>query len=218
MTRVVSATERLVLAGSAGALEAVVEMPSGSVIPGAFMVVCHPHPLHGGTMDNKVVTTLARAAHELGVPTIRFNFRGVGSSAGSFGEGRGETLDALTAVACGRQRWPDAGLWLAGFSFGGYVALRASTTRGVGSVERLVTIAPALGRNYGSVREIAIPECPWLVVQGDADDVIDGNLVIDWTQQLQPPPQLVVLPGVGHFFHGQLNILQQQVASFLRGA
>ena len=214
MTRV--ATERVVLAGSAGALEAVVEVPAEAAIPGTFMVVCHPHPLHGGTMDNKVVSTLSRAAHELGVPTIRFNFRGVGGSDGSFAEGRGETLDALTVVAWGRQRWPDAGLWIAGFSFGGFVALRASTTRGVGSVERLVTIAPALGSNYGSLREIDVPGCPWLIVQGDADDVIDGSLVMDWAAQLEPPPTLVVLPDVGHFFHGQLNTLQQQVVNFLR--
>ncbi|MEO6081417.1 MAG: alpha/beta hydrolase [Steroidobacteraceae bacterium] len=214
-----AASERLQLAGGAGAIEAVLEIPAptASTAPAAFMVVCHPHPLHAGTMDNKVVTTLARCAHELGVPTIRFNFRGVGASAGSFDAGRGETEDALTAVAFGRQRWPDAALWLAGFSFGGYVALRASTTRGVGAVDRLVTIAPALGSNFGSVREISVPTCPWLIVQGDADDVIDGNVVIDWAAQLQPAPTLAVLPGVGHFFHGQLLALQQQVIPFLRG-
>ena len=211
--------ERLQLAGSAGALEAVVETPAAAAAaPAAFMVVCHPHPLHAGTMDNKVVTTLARCAHELDVPTIRFNFRGVGGSAGTFDEGRGETDDVLAAVACGRQRWPDAALWLAGFSFGGYVALRACTTRGVGTVDRLVTIAPALGRNYGSVREISVPTCPWLIVQGDADEVIDGNVVIDWAEQLEPPPTLAVLAGVGHYFHGQLLALQQHVVPFLRRA
>jgi alpha/beta superfamily hydrolase len=211
--------ERLQLAGSAGALEAVVEVPAAvAAAPAAFMVVCHPHPLHAGTMDNKVVTTLARCAHELEMPSIRFNFRGVGASAGSFDAGRGETEDVLAAVALGRQRWPDAILWLAGFSFGGYVALRASTTRGVGAVAKLVTIAPALGRNYGSVREISVPNCPWLIVQGDADEVIDGNVVIDWAGQLEPPPTLAVLPGVGHYFHGQLLTLQQHVVPFLRQA
>jgi len=85
----------------------------------------------------------------LGVPSLRFNFRGVGASEGAFDEGRGETLDAIAAVAFGRQCWPDASLWLAGFSFGGVVALRASTTRGVGVVRKLVTVAPALGRNFG---------------------------------------------------------------------
>lgn len=207
--------ELLRLAGAAGAIEAVVEDPGIAAQPTAFMVVCHPHPLHGGTLHNKVVTTLARCAHERGAPSIRFNYRGVGASAGEFDEGRGETQDALAAVAYGRQRWPAAELWLAGFSFGGHVALRASTTRGVGTVSRLVTVAPALGRNYGSVREVSVPSCPWLIVQGDADDVIDGNMVIEWAAMFEPPPQLVVLPGVGHYFHGQLSALHDNVVPFL---
>lgn len=208
--------EPLELQGPVGRLEAVIEDPSPGTAPKAFLVVCHPHPLHGGTMTNKVVTTLARTAHALGVPSLRFNFRGVGASEGAFDEGRGETLDALTAVSSGRQRWPDAELWLAGFSFGGVVALRASTTRGVGVVSRLVTVAPALGRNFGSVREISVPSCPWLVVQGDADEVIDGDLVIDWAGQIEPAPQLAVMPGVGHYFHGHLPALQETVTGFFR--
>jgi len=168
-------------------------------------------------MTNKVVTTLARTAHGMGVPTIRFNFRGVGASGGSFDEGRGEIDDALAVVAHGRERWPQAAMWLAGFSFGGVIALRASTTRGVGRLARLVTVAPALGGNFGSVRDISLPNCPWLVVQGDADEVIDGKLVIDWVNQLDPAPRLAVLPGVGHYFHGQLALLQDTVAPFLRG-
>jgi alpha/beta superfamily hydrolase len=209
--------ERLVLAGSAGALEAVADIPAEAAAPAAFMVICHPHPLHGGAMTNKVVTTLARAAHELAVPTVRFNFRGVGASAGTFDNGRGEVEDAIAAVAWGRQRWPDAQLWLGGFSFGGVVALRASTAGDAGEVLRLVTVAPALAANFATLRDITVPPCPWLIVQGDADEVIDGAAVINWAAQLQPPPQLVVLPGVGHYFHGQLNVLQQHVESFLQG-
>lgn len=166
-------------------------------------------------MTNKVVTTLARTAHELGVPSLRFNYRGVGESSGSFDEGRGETDDALSVVAWGRQRWPDAQLWLGGFSFGGVVALRASTTSGLGSIARLVTVAPALASNYDAVRDIVVPNCPWLIVQGDADEVVDARTVIDWAARLQPPPRLVVLPGVGHYFHGQLGALQEQVLPFL---
>jgi hypothetical protein len=215
MTTPLPRAEPVVIAGPAGALEAVVEDPSPGTAPRAFLVVCHPHPLHGGTMTNKVVTTLARTAHALGIPSLRFNFRGVGASEGAFDEGRGEIADALAVVAFGRQRWPEASLWLAGFSFGGVVALRASTTRGVGVVEKLVTIAPALGRNFGSVRDISIPGSPWMVVQGDADEVIDGDLVIDWAGQLDPAPRLEVLPGVGHFFHGHLPALQSVVADFL---
>ena len=210
------ALEPVRIEGPAGALEAVLEDPAAGVAPRAFMVVCHPHPQHGGTMTNKVVTTLARTAHAMGVPSLRFNYRGVGASAGSFDDGRGEIEDALAVVAFGRQRWPDAQLWLAGFSFGGVVALRASTTRGVGQVAKLVTVAPALGRNFGSLREVSVPNCPWLIVQGGNDEVIDGELVIDWAEQLEPAPQLVVLPDTGHYFHGKLSLLQESVAPFLQ--
>jgi alpha/beta superfamily hydrolase len=215
MTHPLPRVEPVQISGPAGLLEAVAEDPSPGTAPAAFLVVCHPHPLHGGSMTNKVVTTLARTAHARGVPSLRFNFRGVGASEGTFDDGSGETQDVLATVAFGRQRWPDASLWLAGFSFGGVVALRATTTRGVGAVEKLVTVAPALGRNFGSMRDISVPSCPWLVVQGDADEVIDGKLVIDWAAQLEPAPTLVVLPGVGHFFHGHLPDLQNAVAAFL---
>jgi uncharacterized protein len=207
--------EPVKLEGRAGVLEAVAETPVEDA-PEAFMVICHPHPLHGGTMTNKVVTTLARSAHEVSMPTLRFNFRGVGASAGSFDEGRGETDDALAAIAWGRQRWPAATLWLAGFSFGGFVALRASTAPDAGSVGKLVTVAPALAHNFGTVHDIRVPGCPWLIIQGDADDVVDASVVTQWSTELQPPPRLVTLAGVGHFFHGNLGALQQQVVPFLR--
>jgi len=205
---------RLSLAGTAGKLETMVEVPAGVTAPAAFLVVCHPHPLHGGTMDNKVVTTLARTAREIGVPTMRFNYRGVGTSEGGFDEGRGEIQDALTVVSHGRELWPDAVLWLAGFSFGGVVALRACTTRGVGKVDRLLTVAPALGSHYTAPNQIQVPECPWLIVQGTADDVVDPQLADAWSGLLEPPPRVVLLPGVGHFFHGKLNELQQHAGRF----
>jgi uncharacterized protein len=209
--------QSITIDGPVGGLQAIVEEPDAPIPPAAFMVVCHPHPLQGGTMDNKVATTLARCAHEPGAASIRFNFRGVGASEGSFDEGRGEVDDALAAVAYGRQRWPDAALWLAGFSFGGYVALRASTTRGSGQVDRLVTVAPAMARHFGSAREIDAPGCPWQIIQGDADEVIDANVVIAWAQLIEPPPTLAVFPGVGHFFHGQLRALRAAVVPFLAG-
>jgi alpha/beta superfamily hydrolase len=205
---------RINLAGTAGRLEAVVEVPQGVATPAAFLVACHPHPLHGGTMENKVVTTLARSARDLGVPTIRFNFRGVGASEGSFDDGRGETEDALTAVAHGRALWPDALLWLAGFSFGGAVALRASTRSGVGKVDRLLTVAPALGSHYPAPDQIQVPACPWLIVQGGADEVVDPRLAVEWAARLEPSPRVALLPGVGHFFHGKLNELQQRATQF----
>jgi alpha/beta superfamily hydrolase len=209
-------TESVLLHGPAGVLEAVIETPEDADTS-HFMVVCHPHPQHGGTMHNKVVTTLARTAHALNVPTIRFNYRGVGNSAGSYDGGRGETDDALAAVASGRQRWPGAALWLAGFSFGGIVALRASTRDEAGAVQRLVTVAPALGREFTDPADIALPGCPWLIVQGDADDVIDGALVIEWGRRLGAAAHLAVMPGAGHFFHGRLAELSAQVRPFLAG-
>lgn len=208
-------SEPLTLTGRAGALEAIADLPDAADAPAAFMVVCHPHPLHGGTMTNKVVTTLARCAHLKGVPTLRFNYRGVGASAGTFDEGRGELDDALTAVAAGRQRWPDAELWLAGFSFGGIIALRAATHPDAGKVSRLITVAPALGREFSDPASIVLPSCPWLIVQGDSDEVIDGALVIDWATRIAPAAQLAVLPNVGHYFHGRLADLTDQVTAFL---
>ncbi|HEY2035527.1 MAG TPA: alpha/beta fold hydrolase [Steroidobacteraceae bacterium] len=207
--------ERLRIAGPAGDIEALVEipaeMPAAGGAPRRFGVVCHPHPLHGGTLDNKVVYTLARAFVELGVPSIRFNFRGVGASGGGYDEGRGETADALAVIAYGRERWPGASLWLAGFSFGGAVALRAA---GQARAERLVTIAPGVTRV--SMEGVASPTCPWLIVQGDADDVVDPAAVQEWASRQSPAPEVRLLPGAGHFFHGRLHELRQVVLDFLR--
>ena len=208
--------ERITLKGPAGAIEAIFEDPTApdAPPPKAFAVVCHPHPQHAGTMHNKVVSTLARSCNELGVPAIRFNFRGVGESAGTFDDGRGETDDALAVVAMGRQRWPDAALWLAGFSFGGYIALRAAS--GGARATQLITVAPAFTRYFESPGAVPMPGCPWLIVQGDADEVIEPKVVIDWAARLSPPPRLVVLAGVGHYFHGKLNELSEAVTAAVR--
>ena len=205
--------ERLTLAGPAGGLEALIETPQAEApvtVPAAFGVVCHPHPLYGGTMDNKVVWTLARAFQQVGAPTIRFNFRGVGASAGSHDEGRGESADALAVIAWGRQRWPQAQLWLAGFSFGGAVAVRVA---GEAQPVRLVAVAP--GINKTDVSAAAAPGCPWLIVQGDADDVVPADVVISWARRLSPTPELSVLPGAGHYFHGRINELRDTVLGFM---
>jgi len=214
--------ERVRLPGPAGEIEALVEMPADAVTgaeqraetgaaPARFGVVCHPHPLYGGTLDNKVVYTLARAFLELGVPSIRFNFRGVGGSSGSYDDGRGETADALAVIAYGRERWPGASLWLAGFSFGGAVAVRAAAQAGP---ERLVAVAPGITRV--AMEGVGSPACPWLVVQGDADDVIEPAAVLDWAGRQSIAPAVRVLPGAGHFFHGRLHELRATVLDFLR--
>jgi len=204
--------ERVEIPGPAGVLQVLVDVPEGAALD-RFAVCCHPHPLQGGTMDNKVIHTVARTFNELGVPTIRFNFRGVGTSAGAFDEGVGETEDALAAVAYGRERWPNAALWLGGFSFGGAIAVRAAATT---HPAMLVTVSPAVTRL--DVSNVVVPACPWLVIQGDADDVIPPQAVLEWAESLQPPPTVQVLEGAGHFFHGRLHDLRETILAFAQSA
>ena len=207
--------ERVTLQGPEGDIEARIEIPQavheGLERASAFGVICHPHPLFGGTLDNKVVYSLARAFHDLNVPTIRFNFRGVGKSAGSFADGLGETEDALAVVAAGREKWPEAELWLGGFSFGGAVAVRVAATA---NPARLVTVAPAIRRV--SLEGVPAPTCPWLIVQGDTDELVNYQEVIDWASKLPHPPEIALLPGVEHFFHGKLNELRDAITQFAR--
>lgn len=199
------------MAGPAGALETLIETASDAPPP-AFGVICHPHSLFGGTLQNKVVHTLARSFQELGAATIRFNFRGVGGSAGSFAEGIGETDDALAVIAAGARRWPGAEVWLGGFSFGGAVAVRAASRAGA---KFLATVAPAV--TLIDVTGIKVPDCPWLIVQGDADELVNPQSVVAWAAHLAPAPQVELLPGAGHFFHGRLRELTSLVVDFARG-
>jgi hypothetical protein len=174
-------------------------------------VVCHPHPLHGGTLQNKVVHTLARAMQEAGAATVRFNFRGVGRSAGAYADGIGEADDALAVAAWARARWNCDALWLGGFSFGAAVALRAAATA---RPVRLVTVAPPVGRLI--TQQIERPACPWLIVQGDADELVDCASVQRWARDYAPDaPELLVLEGAEHFFHGRLVELRSGVLRFL---
>jgi uncharacterized protein len=211
-------TEALMIDGPAGKLEALLEQPpplaeSQDASPSAFAVLCHPHPLHGGTMHNKVVYTLARACQERAMPTLRFNYRGVGASAGSYDEGRGETQDTLAVIAAGRARWPQAALTLAGFSFGAVVSLMAAAAA---APSRLISVAPAVARV--GLDSMARPACPWLIIQGDADEVVDAREVQAFAARFSPPPQLVLLPGVGHFFHRRLDDLRDAAIAFLAAA
>ncbi len=202
--------EALTIHGPAGSIEGLLEAPQGA--DGMRVaVLCHPHPQHQGTMMNKVVHTLSRAMNELGMPAIRFNFRGVGASEGSFAGGLGETDDALAVINWARQHYPDAELCLLGFSFGGMVAARAALSA---DPVQLITVAPAVSR-MAKLLAGCQPVCPWLIVQGEADEVVACAEVVEWANELEPGPELVVVPDTGHFFHGRLTKLREVVVSHL---
>jgi uncharacterized protein len=203
------ATETVVIEGPVGALEAIVDTPA-TADTSRVAVICHPHPVYGGTMTNKVAHMLARSFNEFGLPAVRFNYRGVGASAGTYDEGNGETDDALAVLDWAAQRWPGAQLWLGGFSFGGSVAIRAAVAR---DAQRLVTVAPAVQRI--SVDNTRLPRCPWLLVQGDNDELVDAAEMQRWVASLESPPEVSLLPGVDHFFHGRLNELRSVVLAWL---
>ena len=205
-------SERFFIAGPAGRLQALLEEPADGAPQGA-VVVCHPHPQHGGTMHNKVAHTLARSFVRLGFAALRFNFRGTEQSEGRFDEGIGELDDALAAIAWMRARYAGQPLWLSGFSFGAAIAVRAAM---VGAVSGLVSVAPAVSRFANGLD--GQPDCRWLIVQGDEDELVTVEETIDWLNTLQPGPELHVFAGAEHFFHGRLGELREAVTAFVGGA
>jgi alpha/beta superfamily hydrolase len=196
----------LLLPGPVGALELVCALPDAERARAGVAVISHPHPLQGGTMTNKVVTTLERTLLDLGLATVRHNFRGVGASEGAHADGVGETDDLVTIARWARAQRPGDALWLAGFSFGSYVTLRAA---GALDASRLILVAPPVGRWDFSA--IAPPACPWLIVQGAADEVVDAQAVFAWADALRPPQTLIRMPDTGHFFHRKLIDLRDAV-------
>ena len=200
------------LAGPAGALQAEVELPEADVAAQPVIaILCHPLPTEGGTMNNKVVTMAARALRELGVTTLRFNFRGTGDSGGQFDDGNGERDDLHAVVAWVRKERPDALLWLVGYSFGAYVSIQSSTAL---EPAALISLAPPAGR--WDFNDTA-PRMPWLVVQGEEDEVVDPHAVYNWLEKLQPPElTLVKMPGTSHFFHGKLVDLRGAIKNTAR--
>ncbi|WP_457329645.1 alpha/beta hydrolase [Rhizobacter sp. P5_C2] len=196
-----SKTVKQLTPGPAGALECALDRPEGE--PRGVAVICHPHPQQGGTMDNKVVQTLARAFLQLGYRSVRFNFRGVAASEGVWDEGQGEIDDALAVIAAHRD--PALPLALAGFSFGGYVASQAAARLpDDAKVERLVLVGPSTQKQ----KVAPVPE-ETLVIHGESDDIVPLSATLDWARPQSLP--VVVIPGVGHFFHGQLALLKNLV-------
>jgi alpha/beta superfamily hydrolase len=201
----------LSLAGPAGTIEVLVDVPEPQHARAGTAIICHPHPLHGGSLHNKVVVMVERSLRELGLHTVRFNFRGVGASQGEYDEGRGETLDLLAVAEWAQAARPHDALWLAGFSFGSYVALLAARHL---PVKQMISIAPPVGR-WDFSAAIA-PPCPWLVVQGEDDDVVDPQAVYAWIDAMPDKPSLVRMPETGHFFHRRLMDLRGAVKNGVR--
>jgi alpha/beta superfamily hydrolase len=206
-----AAASELRLTGPAGAIEALADVPEPEHERTGTAIVCHPHPLHGGSLHNKVVVMVERIVRELGLRTLRFNFRGVGASAGEYDEGRGETLDLLAVAEWVQRVRPNDALWLAGFSFGSYVALLAARHL---PVKQMISIAPPVGR-WDFSAAIA-PPCPWLVVQGEDDDVVEPQKVFDWIEAMPDKPTLVRMPETGHFFHRRLMDLRGAIKNGVR--
>lgn len=177
----------------------------------AWGVVCHPHPLYGGTMHNKVVTTLAKTFQGMGVPTIRFNFRGVMRSEGAYGHGDGELEDLLAVIQWLQAERSKPELWLGGFSFGGYIAARAASQL---PVTKLVTIAPPV--RHFPMHTLTPIAHPWVLVQGERDDVVPPEDVLNWAQSCNPQPIIIRFPEAGHYFHGQLGELRYEIESALK--
>ncbi|MFK2932543.1 alpha/beta hydrolase [Dyella agri] len=194
------------LDGPAGKLEAISDVAERADARRGVAVICHPNPVQGGTMHNKVVTMLERALRESGLDTLRFNFRGTGASAGSYDDGNGESEDLAAVVAWLRRVRPGDALWLAGFSFGSYVTIRNAVRL---EADALVSIAPPVGR--WSMGDDVLPGCPWLMVMGEADEVVEPQAVFDWIEAMDKPPELIRMPETGHFFHRRLMDLRGAV-------
>jgi len=210
-----SPLSKFFLSGPAGNLEGYVHLPDDA--PRAIAVVAHPLPTQGGTMDNKVVTTLAKTFAELGFAALRFNFRGVGNSEGEFDSGNGEVEDVLAVTRHAQREYGDLPLILSGFSFGGYVQARAAEHLHP-HPHRLVLIAPAVGRTVPSFENsTGMPPVrhDTLLVHGELDEVVPLAEVMKWARPLHLP--IVVLPEAGHFFHGRLNQLKQIVRHSFNG-
>ena len=198
--------EELFIAGPAGQLQAELSVPDAYQAGDPVAVVCHPHSLYGGSLRNKVVHILADSLSNMGVVSLRFNFRSVGKSQGEFDQGQGEQEDLLATVNWLKEHFPQAPLWLAGFSFGAFVAYRAH--RRVGA-QRLLLVAPPVSLFvFGQAEPVTIP---WLVIQGAEDEITPAREVENWVASQPNPPIFHLLADTSHFFHGRLNDLRDLI-------
>ena len=199
----------LTLQGHVGSLEAVLSVPEISTT-NCVALIGHPHSLQGGAMTNKVVTTLARVFKELNISSLRFNFRGVGLSGGSYDEGIGESADMLLLAQEWQTKQPMSEFIFAGFSFGSYVTYRAASKF---PQSRLISIAPPV--HHYDYNEFQPDLSSWLIVQGDNDEVVPYNLVEEFAKQHKPEIPLICFSDTTHFFHGKLIELKSQLIAYL---
>lgn len=202
--------QALMIPGPSGELDALIETPH-TPTRNTVAIVCHPHPLHGGTMNNKVVTTLTRACQALGAVVVRFNFRGVGDSAGIYDHAVGEQEDLKAVIRWAQEHYPESRLWLAGFSFGSYVATKVASEM---QIDQLIAIAPPV--NHFDFSSLPAITCPWLIIQGEADEVVPAEEVFAWAASRPENPHVIRLPQVGHFFHGKLIELRDDIIAAIQ--
>jgi hypothetical protein len=199
----------LSLQGPSGLIEAILSTPVESV--STIAIICHPHPLHGGTLQNKVVHTLMRAFRELQIASVRFNFRGVGKSEGAYDQGVGEVEDLMAVISWAKAKYPEATIWLAGFSFGAFV-VAGSLVHINSKIAQLILVAPPI--ESFDFSEVDFSSTPTCVVIGEQDNVVDPSAVTHWVKQ-NPTIDLLVLPEADHFFHGQLTALKATLVAYL---
>jgi len=195
--------EHIIIAGPSGDLEMNLTCPANSNASIPYGIICHPHSLYGGSMTNKVVYMIASAFNQLGAGALRFNFRGVGQSGGQFDQGRGETEDLYAVAAWLQQHYAPQALWLAGFSFGSYVALRGQAQL---NPERLLLVAPPV--EHFEFEPLVLPAIPTVIIQGEQDEIVSITAVSAWINRQQHQPQFHRLTASSHFFHGQLTALR----------
>ena len=178
----------------------------------SLAIICHPHPLHGGSMHNKVVHTITRACHRQGIISLRFNYRGVGKSAGSYGNYAGELQDAIAIKDWLKENYPGYNIIAAGFSFGAYIATALSTKE---KVQQLITIAPAINnKSYDEVQKLVT--CPWHVIQGTKDEIVPPDAIYNWQKKIAHKNKLHLIENAGHFFHGKLIELRELIEKILQ--
>jgi len=185
--------------GPDGEIECILSSPLENKPIKNIAIICHPHPLYSGSMNNKVVFTIAKTLNKYNIPVLRFNFRGVERSEGKYDNGIGEKKDLQAVANLMRELYPSQSLWLGGFSFGSYIAASMQQTL---NAKHLITVAPAvISFDFDAFPE---PDCSWLLIQGLADEVVDANEVLNWANNLQKPPVIHTLENTSHFFHRRL--------------